>query len=105
MNDLFGGLEKSQKEMKDKLKTIELEVSSPDREVVVKINAARDILNIAISDAAFQSGDKEMIEDLLTVTVNEALQKAAEKEAEEASQMIQNMLPPGMGDLSSLFGS
>jgi len=46
----------------------------------------------------------EQVEDLVTVAVNRVLELAAAKEAEESQKLIKSMMPPGMGDLSNLFG-
>jgi len=36
--------------------------------------------------------------------VNQAMEQAAAKEAEETQKMVKDMLPPGMGDLGNLLG-
>jgi DNA-binding protein YbaB len=54
------------------------------------------------SDLKFN--DYEELEDLLLIAVNRAITKAAEIEAAESQKMISEMLPPGFGNLGSLFG-
>jgi nucleoid-associated protein EbfC len=44
-------------------------------------------------------GDKEQLEDLLVVAINRALDEAGEKAAFETEKMMQDMLPPGFGDM------
>ncbi|RMF27995.1 MAG: nucleoid-associated protein, YbaB/EbfC family, partial [Bacteroidetes bacterium] len=41
---------------------------------------------------------------LLTVAVNQALEKAAAREAEETQKLLKELLPPGLGSLGNLFG-
>jgi len=56
-------------------------------------------LNISIDRSKLSSDDMEELEDLLLISINRVLEKAGAKEAEEAQKMINDMLPPGMGNL------
>lgn len=102
--DMFGNLEEQQNEMRQKLAEIRIETEAGNGAVKVTANANREIINIAINKEALDWDDVEQVEDLVTVAVNRALEEAGKKEAEEAQRLMQNMMPPGMGDLSSLFG-
>ncbi len=102
--DMFGDLEKKQQEMRDKLSEIRVEADAGDGAVKVVANANRQIVNISINKDALDWDDVEQVEDLLTVAVNRALEKAALEEADAAQKLMQDMLPPGMGDMSGLFG-
>lgn len=102
--DMFGDLEKKQQEMRDQLSEIRVEADAGDGAIKVVANANRQIVNISINKDALDWEDVEQIEDLLTVAVNRALEKAATQEAEAAQKLMQDMMPPGMGDLSGLFG-
>jgi len=68
-------------------------------------NANREITNISINKEKIDLEDMEQLEDLLTVTVNKALEKATETEAAETQNMMKDMMPPGLGGLGDLFGS
>lgn len=103
--DMFGQMQEQQKEMRKQLATIEVEAESGEGAVKVVANANREIVNISINKDKLDWEDQEQVEDLVMVAVNRALEIAAEKEAAEAQKMIQNMMPPGMGGLSNLFGS
>ena len=46
----------------------------------------------------------DQLEDLLLVTVNEAIQLAQIAQGAESQKMLANMMPGGMGDLGKLFG-
>lgn len=100
--DMLGDLQKKQEEMKAKLSTIEIKESINDDAVVVTANAAREIINIELDDSKIDMTDKAQIEDLVLIAVNNALKKAAEREATESQSLISGMLPPGM---ENLFGS
>lgn len=102
--DMFGNLEEKQQEMRAQLAKITVEAEAGDGAVRVKANANREILNIAIDKDTIDWDDVEQVEDLVTVAVNRALELAAAKEAEESQKLIKSMMPPGMGDLSNLFG-
>lgn len=101
--DMFGNIEAQQKEMREKLGAIRVEAEAGDGAVKVVATANREIVNIAINKDALDWEDVEQVEDLVMVAVNRAIELAAKKEAEEAQKVMQNMLPPGMGDLSDLF--
>lgn len=100
---MFGNLEEKQKEMREKLAQITLEAEAGAGKVKVKINAAREILDIKI-DPEFEYEEVEELEDLMVMAVNRAIAAAAAKEAEESQKMLKDMLPPGMGNLGGMFG-
>lgn len=101
---MFGNMEEMQKQMHEKLTTIQVHSEAGDGAVKVRANAAREILNISIDREKLDWEDKEEVEDLVMVAVNRAITLAALKEAEESQNMIKGMLPPGMDGLSGLFG-
>ena len=94
--NLFGDFEKKQQEMLDKASEIVVEQKSGG--VSVTVNGKNGIINISITDASLLQ-DKEQLEDLLVATLNRALSEAGNQAAEQAKSLMQQMLPPGMGDL------
>lgn len=101
--NLMGDMEERQKGMREKLGTLLVEGESGDGAVSVTANANREIVNIRFDKSKLDWEDVEMVEDLLIAAINEVLQAAAIKEAEEAQNMMKDLLPPGLGDLSNLF--
>lgn len=101
--DLLGNMEERQAEMKNKLATIIVEASSGDGMVKVSASADRQLTNIQFDPSFIKSADQEEIEDLILVAVNEVMTLAAAKEAEEAQNMLKDMLPPGLGDMGGMF--
>lgn len=101
--DLLGNMEEKQAEMKKKLANMIVEASSGDGVVKVSASADRQLTNIQIEPDFLKSADQEEIEDLILVAVNEVMALAAVKEAEEAQNMLKNMLPPGLGDMGGMF--
>lgn len=99
----MANMEEQQKAMKEKLSQIQLNAESGDGAVKVTVNANREVVNISINPQIVEEGDMEQVEDLLLVALNRALTLAAEAEAEESQKLIQNMLPPGLGNLGGMF--
>ncbi len=98
---MFGGMEEMQQQMQEKLLAIEVEATAGDGLIKIRANASRQILDISIDKSLT---DNEEIEDLVLETMNRVLALAAMKEQEESNKMLSQMMPPGMGDLGSLFG-
>ena len=101
---MFGDMEEKQKQLQIKLGQIELSATAGEGAIKVTANANREITNIAIDKSVIDLEDLEQLEDLLLVAVNRAIALAAAKEAEEAQNLLKDMLPPGMDGLSGLFG-
>lgn len=95
--NLMGDMEARKEEMKKKLDEIVVEEKAGA--ISIKLNANREILNIAIDKSKLASDDMEELEDLLLISLNRALGKAAEQEAAETQKMISGMMPPGLGNL------
>lgn len=100
---MFGDIKGKQEEMQKKLAAITVQAESGDDAVIVEANANKEILNISINAEKVDLSDKEQLEDLILIAVNRAIALAKEKEQEATQSMIQDLLPPGMGDLGNLF--
>lgn len=96
---MMGQMQEMQGRLKEKLRSIEVEATAGEGAVRVKMNAARELLNVHLDTDRLNMTDKEHIEDLLVVAINRALAEAEAKGAAEGQQMIQGMLPPGLGNL------
>lgn len=101
---MFGNFEEQQKEMDKKLKAISIEHASNDEEVKIALNASLEITNISLDFSKMDMSTSEQLEDVLLVTVNEAIKKAQIAQAAESQKMISDMMPGGLGDLGKLFG-
>jgi|688.fasta_scaffold1293355_1 DNA-binding YbaB/EbfC family protein len=101
---MFGQLKEAQEKMEAAKKRLdEIFVSGDAGSGAVKVNvsASKKIKSIHLSDEII--GDKEQIEDLVTIAINRALENA-EKVAEAEMQTIAREMMPSMGGLSNLFG-
>lgn len=96
----MGNMEEKQLEMKKKLQAVTL--SETLEGITITGNGAREIVNISIDEKHQSPENKEELEDLLVVTMNNLLIKIGEEEAKESQSMISQMLPPGM---SGMFGA
>jgi len=101
---MFGDMEEKQKQLQIKLSGMTVDAVSGDGKVKVAVSATREVRNISIDPSLMEDGDVEQIEDFVMVAINRALTQAAELEAQEAQNLLKDMLPPGMGGLSDMFG-
>ena len=69
--------------------------------VSVTVTGAREVTNVKIDPESVDPEDLEGLEDLLVVATNRALEKAAEYEQSQAGNMMNSLLPGGLG---SMFG-
>ncbi len=101
--DLMGGMQEKQDAMREKLEGIMIDTEAGGGAVKVTVTASRKIVNISIDKSIVDPDDVEQMEDLLVVAINNAMDLAAQKEAESAQDILKDMLPPGIGDLGNLF--
>lgn len=78
------------KKAQDELKESEFIGSTGGGMVNVTVSGAKEVLAVSIKPEAVDPDDIEMLEDLITAAVNDALNKVSEKERE---------LMPNMGGL------
>lgn len=64
--------------------------------VSVKVNGNQEVLSVVIDKAAAESGDMEMLQDMVVSAVNDALKKAKDAASSEMNQITGGMKIPGM---------
>jgi len=101
---VFGNFEEQQKEMEKKLKAITVHKVSSENEINITMNASLEVENISIDLSKLDLTSSDQLEDLILVTMNEAIQQAQLAQAAESQKMLANMMPGGLGDLGKLFG-
>lgn len=102
----IGEVQEKMKQVKEKLKTIELVETELDGVVTVTITADRHIKSIKTSDEFYNKYSKEEREDILVEAVNNAIEKAEARSKEEMNKELKDSIPniPGL-DLNNLpFG-
>ena len=99
----MGNLLKQAQEMQSKMGKIQEEAATKTVEasagggmVTVQANGAMQITKIVIDPEVLNSGDSDMLQDLLVAATNEALRKAKELMAEEMKSLTGGMGIPGM---------
>ena len=86
-------MEKLQEQAGDKL----VEAVSGGGMVKVTAKAKGEIISVLIDDEVIASQDKEMIQDLIQVAINDALNKGQEAIKDEMSKAAISMgIPPGL---------
>ncbi len=84
-------------QMQEELNSKEVEASAGGGAVSVTATGGKQIVDIKIDKELVESDDIEMLQDLVTAAVNEALNKAQEMVDEETKKLTGGMgMPPGM---------
>ncbi|HHU32777.1 MAG TPA: YbaB/EbfC family nucleoid-associated protein [Clostridia bacterium] len=99
MNKMMKQVQKMQADMaklQQELAEKEVEASSGGGVVTVKVNGKQEVLAIKINPEAVDPEDVEMLEDLITAAVNEALRKSQDMVAGEMSKITGGMKIPGL---------
>jgi len=102
MAQQFGMLQKMQKEfeaVQAKLEEMTVEGSAGGGMVTVTADGKQKILSVKIDTEVVNNDDVEMLEDLVTAAVNQALDKSREMAQEEMGKVAGGMLgnlPGGM---------
>ena len=102
LGDLMKQAQKMQQEMgkiqeESKKKTVE--ASAGGGMVVVVANGAQEIISIKIEKDVVNPEDIEMLQDLVTAAVNEALRLAQQMVSDDMGKLTGGMNIPGMGNM------
>jgi nucleoid-associated protein EbfC len=86
-----------QRQMQEKMKLVVAEASAGGGAVYAKVNGQKEVLSVTISPELLQSGDVEMLQDMVVAAVNSAGRKAEEQMQSQLGGMLGGMgLPPGL---------
>jgi len=91
-------------EAKEKVADVRVEGIAGGEMVKVEATGEMRILSISIEPSLMETGDREMIEELVTAATNQALQKAKEAAAATMSDVASGMNIPGLNDALSKLG-
>jgi DNA-binding YbaB/EbfC family protein len=102
MKNQLAGLMKQAQQMQDNLKKAQEQLASVEVEgqsgaglVKVVVTCRNDVKRVTI-DPSLLAEDKEMLEDLVTAAMNDALRRAEQTAAERMSSVTSGLpLPPG----------
>jgi DNA-binding YbaB/EbfC family protein len=99
MNKMMKQVQKMQADMaklQEELAEKEVEATSGGGAVTAKANGKQEVTTIKINPEAVDPEDVEMLEDLITAAVNEALRKSQDMVAGEMSKITGGMKIPGL---------
>lgn len=99
IGDLFGNIGAQQEELKKKLDDIVINESSQNKAISITITAGKTIQDISIDPEKLDMSDHEQLEDLLLITLNQAMEKAEQLASAETQKLINDLLPPGFGNM------
>ena len=101
---LLGNLMKQAQMMQEKMAKIQeeaaqktVEASAGGGMVTVIANGKMEILSVKIEKDVINPDDADMLQDLITAAVNEALKKAQDMMSEEMGKLTGGLGIPGMG--------
>ncbi len=102
--NMLSNIMKQAQQMQERVKKLQeeaggktVEASSGGGMVTVVSNGRQEVLSIKIDASVVDPKDIEMLQDLVTAAVNEALRKSQDLMKEEMSKLTSGMgIPPGL---------
>ena len=102
--NMLSNLMKQAQQMQERVKKLQeeaagktVEASSGGGMVTVVANGRQEVLSIKMDPSVVDPKDIEMLQDLVTAAVNEALRKSQDVMKEEMARLTSGMgLPPGL---------
>ena len=91
-------------EMQDKLGRLRVQGVAGGGMVTVDANGQQKILDVHVEPSLLQTGDAELLEELLVAASNQALEKAREAAAQEMSKLTGDINIPGLSEAISKMG-
>jgi hypothetical protein len=89
-------MQKKMASMQEELNKKEVEATSGGGMVRVKVNGAKEVLEIGIDPSVVDSEEVDMLQDLIVAATNEPLKKAGDMVQSEMSEITGGMNIPGM---------
>lgn len=103
MNYSFGNIMKQAQKLQERIAEVQkdlvnrrVEASSGGGMVTVVANGKQEVLSVKIDPSVVSQQDVEMLEDLVTAAVNEALRKSQELIQDEMSKVTGGIKIPGL---------
>ncbi len=90
-------------EMQEKLGRVRVTGISGGGMVRVEVSGHQKVLSCTIAETLVAGGDCEMLEDLVVVATNQAMEKAREAAAAEMNQLTGGLDMPGLSEALSQF--
>jgi DNA-binding YbaB/EbfC family protein len=97
-----GKLRESMEKATEALGQVQVEGTAGGGVVTAKVNGRLELIAVRIDPKLLADGDAELLEDLVTAAINQALSKAREAAGKSISSLAGNLPIPG---LAGLLGS
>lgn len=98
------GMHEKIAESKERLSSLKCEGEAGGGMVKVTVGGTLRLLTCSIDPALIQTGDREMIEDLVVAATNQAMEKLAELQAKEMGSITGGLDLPGLSDALNSLG-
>lgn len=96
MQEMLAQARHQYEELQQKLAQTVVEASAGGGAVTVKMDGSKRVLRTTIDPETLKSGDREMLEDLITAAVNAAGQKVDDAMRSQVSGMMGGIKLPGL---------
>lgn len=98
------GMSGKMQELKDRMAAVRGEGQAGGGMVAVEVNGQMKVVSCRIDQALMQSGDREMLEELVCAATNQALDKIRETQVNEMQQLTGGLNIPGLGNALAGMG-
>jgi nucleoid-associated protein EbfC len=95
LQDMLAQARQQAEKLQEKMQQITVEASSGGGSVTVKMNGQKQVLGVVIEPDVVNSGDIEMLQDLIMAAVNAAAQKVDDAMKSSLGGMFGGMGLPG----------
>ncbi|HLJ88212.1 MAG TPA: YbaB/EbfC family nucleoid-associated protein [Candidatus Angelobacter sp.] len=96
IQEMLEQAQKQAQELQQKMKQTVIEASSGGGSVTIKMNGQKQVLETRIAKDALESGDIEMLQDLITAAVNEAVRRVDAAMQSTVGGMLGGLGIPGL---------
>jgi nucleoid-associated protein EbfC len=91
-------------EIQDRLSLMRIRGSAGGGMVTIEVNGKLDVLGCAFDSTLYESGDREMLEELVVSAMNDAMNKSKQASAEAMQEVTGGLNIPGMEGMMSKLG-
>lgn len=89
-------MQRKMTEAQEALKSKEVEASSGGGMVTVRVTGSQEVVAVTIEPSIMESGDVEMLQDLVMTAANEAIKKSKEMQEDAMKGVTGGLSIPGM---------
>lgn len=98
------GMSGKMQEVRERISNLRCEGQAGAGMVTVEVSGQMKVVNCRIDPTLFQSGDREMVEELICAATNQALEKIRETQMKEMQTVTGGMNIPGLSDALAGMG-